>query len=228
MGLDIVELVMAVEDDFEIPLPNDWGEIRTVGDLHQVICHQLDQHRMRPLQTCPSIATFLETRNALLAMSPVARREVRPSSLLTEVISGRQRRQMWQQLQARTNISLPPLGLPDSLRTVVYVACVSVLLLLTLVAVRSAGVLLVGLVGTLLLPMLYFATRPLALAFPEGCQTVGDVVRHARQISRTENSQPTDPDVVWQRLVGIVSDQLDVPISDVTRQARFVEDLLCD
>ena len=34
--------------------------------------------------------------------------------------------------------------------------------------------------------------------------------------------------IVWQRLVGIVSDQLDVPISDVTRQARFVEDLLCD
>jgi len=108
MGLDIVELVLAVEEDFEIRLVSDWSDIHTVGDLHMVICNQLDQQKLQPTGACLTIAPFFATRDSLLAMLPVTRHEVRPSSLLTELISGRQRRKVWPDLQARTSIC--PLG----------------------------------------------------------------------------------------------------------------------
>jgi hypothetical protein len=42
MGLDIVELVMRCEEEFEVQL-EDWklGQMRTVGDLFEIICEQL-------------------------------------------------------------------------------------------------------------------------------------------------------------------------------------------
>ena len=42
-GLDIVELVLRCEESFEIEL-EDWrlGQMRTVGDLYELICQQLD------------------------------------------------------------------------------------------------------------------------------------------------------------------------------------------
>jgi acyl carrier protein len=42
MGLDIVELVMRCEEEFDVQL-EDWrlGQMRTVGDLFEIVCMQL-------------------------------------------------------------------------------------------------------------------------------------------------------------------------------------------
>jgi acyl carrier protein len=42
MGLDTVELIMAVEEDFGIEIENrDAEKVVTVGDLHQLVCEKL-------------------------------------------------------------------------------------------------------------------------------------------------------------------------------------------
>ena len=42
MGLDIVEIVLRCEEEFDVQL-EDWrlGQMRTVGDLFELICEQL-------------------------------------------------------------------------------------------------------------------------------------------------------------------------------------------
>ncbi len=43
MGLDGVELLMALEDEFEIEIPDEEAAKRTVGDLYDVIVRHLDR-----------------------------------------------------------------------------------------------------------------------------------------------------------------------------------------
>ena len=44
MGIDIVELVIEVEEAFDVKIPNDdYAELRTAGDLHDYIVTRMDR-----------------------------------------------------------------------------------------------------------------------------------------------------------------------------------------
>jgi acyl carrier protein len=84
MGMDLIELVMEVEDEFEFSLPDADAElIRTVGQLHAYVCHRL---RPRGEAVCPSARAFYQFRRALLARQPLPRRCVRPSSRISRLL----------------------------------------------------------------------------------------------------------------------------------------------
>jgi acyl carrier protein len=51
MGLDIVELVMTVEKEFGIDIPNVASEIVRVGDLHACVVQILRQHPDKEIET---------------------------------------------------------------------------------------------------------------------------------------------------------------------------------
>lgn len=71
MGLDIVELIMRVEETFEIEIPDEEAsELNTVGKLYQAILCRLG---FEDLQRCPSSAVFYQARHALMQMSGVPR-----------------------------------------------------------------------------------------------------------------------------------------------------------
>jgi acyl carrier protein len=43
MGLDVVKLIMRIEEDFSINLPDDeCGQMRTVGDLYRLVLKKLN------------------------------------------------------------------------------------------------------------------------------------------------------------------------------------------
>lgn len=232
MGLDIVELALAVEDEFEVHLEDDWNGIRTVGDLHAVICAQLDSQRQMNHSACPSIPPFFAARDALVSLTWADPRAIRPSSSLSAIISYSHRREIWAQLQTLAQIRLPPLTLPASL-----VATLKAILVPSLLVTAIGGVVMFGPSGLLVsiyttiacLVIGYYVTRPFALAFPKSCQTEADIVRHARApIYPGQRSKPIDnKDKVWDKLLAIVSDQLDAPVEDITPHARFIEDLKC-
>jgi len=235
VGLDLVNLVLAVEDEFDVYVGDDWNDIRTVDDLLLAICSQIaDQKQLQASGTCPSLKPFFKTRDAIYSLTPSPRRSVRPRSLLQTLIPRSGRRTVWEQLQSRTSIDLPPLVLPghvsSAVQTIICVLLLTIIFFL-IAAIGSAGLVLAFCISIILVPLAYFSTRPFAAAFPENCQTVRDLVRHARPpIYPTQRSSPIidQPNDVWKKLVAIVSDQLDVPVSEVTPHARFVEDLKCD
>jgi hypothetical protein len=79
-------------------------------------------------------------------------------------------------------------------------------------------------VVTLLL--FHFASRPLAVAFPRGVVTVGDLAVSTLPpgFEDAVRQQMSDQEV-WEKLRQIVVDCIGVEIEKVTFSARFVEDL---
>ena len=234
MGLDAVELVMDVEEAFEFSIPDEgYAQMRTVGELHQYILRQLEvQHQLHAEhRTCPSVPAFVEIRLAITSLLAIDRKFVRPSSQLASIIPRRLRRNIWQQLQEKAHINLPPLVLPVGLRQLTRLASLGIL-----IAAACGCVSLLGLPGMLLaLPIciglsmaLFAGSRPLAFAFPSGFRTVADIVRAARPPHYPPQRQPpfaADSDAVWHKLVEIIVNVLAVSPSEVRPSARFIEDL---
>lgn len=234
MGLDGVELVMQVEEEFEISIADsDYSQIATVGCLHQYILQQLEIRHQSYLthQTCPSVPAFVETRRAITMLLPIERKMVRPTTQLATILPRRSRRHVWQQLQAVTHIRLPPLVLPPGIRQLAIVGTVGILLTTAYACGDIFGV--VGFFFALLtctgLSVAIFAsTRPLASAFPAHFHTVADIVRAARPPHYPPQRLPlwiVDSKIVWHNLVEIIVSALAVAPSEVTPDARFVEDL---
>jgi acyl carrier protein len=85
VGLDTVELVMEIEDEFDLAIADDEAaRIQTCGDLHAYLIH-----RLRPLHgaPCASAAAFHRLRRLLLSHLPlVERRHVRPRALIHKLM----------------------------------------------------------------------------------------------------------------------------------------------
>jgi acyl carrier protein len=84
MGLDTVELVMEIEDEFAISLPDADAElIQTAGQLHAYLCHIL---RPQPAPRCASARAFYFLRRVLLTHHDLPRRAVRPSARVAHLL----------------------------------------------------------------------------------------------------------------------------------------------
>lgn len=233
MGLDMVEIVLAVEDEFGVHLPDDWGNIRTVGDLDRTICCQLETQRRIDTSACPSFEPFFATRDAILSLTTADPRAIRPSSMLATLFVANQRRAIWLELQSLAHLNLPPLRLPPSVS--ITLKCTVAAFFLT-AAVLSAsmvgpsGVLLSAFCAVILLVITFAVSRPFAIVFPKDCQSVGDIVGHASPSVYPRRRTKAFPDSaeIYPKLVNIVSDRLDVPVEDIAIDSRFIEDLKCD
>ena len=65
MGLETVELIMEVEDEFNIQIPDeDAQHIETCGQLHAYVLHRLCPSAGAP---CPTAAAFYRLRRSILA-----------------------------------------------------------------------------------------------------------------------------------------------------------------
>lgn len=232
MGLDIVELVMAVEEEFQVQLYDDFGEIRTVGDLHECIFEATRVGAEKRQRGCPSLPPFFATRDALIAAAGIPKRDVRPSRKLSDLISRSRRREVWDQLVQQTGIRLPRLELSNGVFIGVLCAVLITDVGALLFLVANFGELAVPLgaiIGCVVTILAFWACRPFAVTIPRGCQTVGDIVRRTRppQYAFQRTKKVGDSEQIWSKLVDIVSEQLDVPIGDITRDSRFIEDLRC-
>jgi acyl carrier protein len=105
MGLDTVELVMRIEEEFSIDLPDaELENVRTVGDLYQVV---LDKLETTP--SCLSSKAFYRVRRALVECLNLSRRVVRPSTLLDSLMPRASLIQHWQKIADHTGLALPAL-----------------------------------------------------------------------------------------------------------------------
>ena len=235
MGLDMVELVMAVEDEFEVALKDeDWFSIRTVADLHNAIRCQINSQVVAASLTCPSFAPFFATRDSLIALTGFDRRAIRPGTPLAELVAPADRSGFCRDVQRMTAIHLPALEYSFRGATTIFVASALAAVAGTFWATH---ILMSWQIPTACLTAASCGWgtfrlwhRRAAIHFPADCQTVGDIVRRARPPAYPAARQHLvpPPEDTWRQLVRIVSHQLDVPEDEVTQQTRFIEDLRCD
>jgi len=101
MGLDIVEYVVAIEDAFEITIPNaDAATLDTPGKLIDYLCARLKGAPDGP----PLVQTaFYRLRSALADELGVERRQVHPDSMLSD-LSARTPSAVWKGVASRLGV----------------------------------------------------------------------------------------------------------------------------
>lgn len=241
MGLDIVELVMAVEERFDIELPDDEvAGIATVGELHAFVCRKLGVTASvdQSLPVCNSQVTFHRLRRQFTEAFGVPRRAVAPSVPTDRLLSPHpeERRAQWDALRGTLAAPLPELESGRGWMTAIWAAVLAPL-------AWGAGLSLTG--DKSVLPLLLFALAPVGgvavwrgaqrnrFLVPAACGTVGQTVRAVMSygpdwpgVDATfgDGGSAWARDAVWDVLVRVVASVLDVPPDRVTPAAHFVDD----
>jgi acyl carrier protein len=221
MGLDLVELVLEVEDAFDLKIPDqDLERIRTVGALIQYVRFRVGS---RAGEFCPTSRTFYRLRRELMKALPLAREQIHPRANLETLIPASKRRRVWRQLYG-AGLELPPLRLTTSVRLVGTILVFG--LTVALACWYSIGLALVLALPAVVLTWLM--TRPLAI-HPHPSGAVRTAVLYLTPFGTLGLGgggvlRPSDREIA-EKLRLIISENLAVPIDAVTDEARFVEDL---
>lgn len=97
MGLDSVEFVMAVEEAFQIAIPDDVAErILTPGELVQYLLSRVGDGGNTP--GCLEQRAFYRLRTGVMQVFAVPRKAIVPASLWEELLPPRRTRHNWQLL----------------------------------------------------------------------------------------------------------------------------------
>jgi len=230
MGLDIVELFLAVEEGFQIHIEDEEASRAcTVGDLHELVMSKL---RGVASNRCFTSAAFYQTRRGIVELLGISRREIRPSTKLAALFQEDTRRNRWCRMQEVTGMRMPPLVCSSS---TVTTFAVGGLILGTggaaCIHARVAGVGLAAFVG-LIIGLVALRFLPgFALAFPNREETVGDLARDVLALNQaqfaTEVGGWNDREV-WETLCRIIVNQTGVERHLIKRGALIVDHLGID
>ncbi len=108
MGLDLVEWLMCVEEEFGVALPDDEAaHWRTMGDVQEWLVSQVC---LEPSDGCASSRWFYRLRQALVAEFEVERALVIPDMFVDTLLPTDDRRAAWARLATVLGVALPGLG----------------------------------------------------------------------------------------------------------------------
>lgn len=238
MGLELVEIIMDIENAFGIRfVPSDFEDerVQTVGGLFDKLTEKLNSPRV-PSGICIRMFVFHQLRRRLVESCAVHRNQIRPTTIISQIIPRSRRIEVWNDLADKTGLRFPPLRdygwwvllqftvpptvvyflwkhLPSELAVVFGLVAIVVIPL----AIRSCIGVCKGVASILCRP-------------PKNCKTVRDLVEQI--VSMNQGSLIGSGDVwshesTWKRFHEIVVSTLAVSPDEVTREARWKEDLAC-
>jgi hypothetical protein len=248
MGLDSVELVMRIEEEFSIDLPDaELESTRTVGDLYELVLSKL---KMTLAADCLSSKAFYRTRRAIVDSLRLPRRSIRPSTPLDQLVPKQVRRAQWGKITKKIELNFPRLVHPKRWKPIflsssMIWATIVILLFIGIVLKVAAHSIFVFLFGSTIVFCVGFVfwilifvitdvllrryTPFLCTEFP--VSTVGDLASMVLTMNYLHFSPATDgkqifsKEYVWERLVFIFCDQLQIDPEAVVPDATIVDDL---
>lgn len=114
MGLDVVELIMAVEEDFQIVIGDLEAEnLATVGDIYLLVLKKLGLEMEMPL-FCPSQRIFYRFRELLVEKYNVSFEAIHPKTSLQIFVPQKKkpRQDFWEMLGKDLDLRVPNLEKP--------------------------------------------------------------------------------------------------------------------
>jgi hypothetical protein len=230
MGLDGVELLMAIEDAFQIHIADEEAALAsTVGDIQNLVISKLQGQDSK---RCLTTVAFYRVRRAIISVLGVERRIVEPQTPLDLLIPEKNRRETWREIQNAMKLGLPELEHSGSILSEFVAGSVAVTvgggIYARVGAAGLAGLFVVGVViGGLLLQL----APTLAVAFPHRQATVGDLARdvaamnHARLIEEIGGWNKND---VLETVCQLITRQTDVPREMISPESLIVDHLGID
>ncbi len=237
MGLELTEIMLAVEEEFEVRKDDEFVDLRTVGGLYNWICEQV---ATRPYHKCRRLAAFLRTRRALAEFSGKAARQISLDTPLEMIVPRRRRRKAWKELEQSLEHNLPPLERPRPINwlnaglTLVFMLTLMPMAAILIVTASSltdlfGGVFVAFVILFFCTPLFAFVlegfTLPFARIIPSGCATPRSIVLNTTRGELATPARERTPEEIWSTLVDIISTKLDVKPEVLTADTRFTEDL---
>lgn len=226
MGLDSVELVMNVEERFDIKLPDSVvSPIQTVAELAAVVKSRLPT----ATDSCPSARGFCQVRRLMTTHVRIPRERIRPEARLHELFPG-DRRRKWNYLH-RHSRCLPQLVPTMQDRIRLELLCVALIILGAIAVALAAyafgwrglpfGSLIALFVGMM---TAVWVESLLATQFPSGLVTIGDLSHMLAPIEIARDDSDARK-IVEQRVVDevrrLTAEQFNLPLNKVRPESRF-------
>jgi hypothetical protein len=234
MGLDTLELVMAVEEKFGITIENEEAaKALTVGDLKRLVRAKLD---VSDVTGCLTQRAFHLIRKNAVAEFGVVRRSLRPDTSLDMVVPQSTRRESWQHFQSVLGLAeFPELVRPHSVKLTITVLVLSTLVLpIWYGALHPQHFGLWMLLGATVASALGWGfahlTRPMRTKFKVGYDRVRDLARflvakHPQVLGKPRSAKWSEEEISCL-LRELIIKQLGV--TDFDDNSRFVDDLRVD
>jgi acyl carrier protein len=217
MGLESVEIILLAEEEFGMDFPDeDLGEIRTTRQFADYIFAR----RHQDVVHCQSQAAFYHLRRALVTLTGVPRRQLRPDMRIAGLLPQKGIRAQWKALGRAINAKRMP-------RLRVRRSC----WLIPLVQLLVFGFLLHRLAASP--AVFWWASFGLLLAnwawlsfcrgdqIPPGLDTLRDLV----PLVPIAKYQDMSREEILQGVTVIVANGLGLDVAEVLPDARLVEDL---
>ena len=226
MGLDFVEIVMEVEDQFGIHFKLDeLSHVRTVGDFVAVIRARISAAAET---TCPCLTQFHRLRQLVRQTTGEPDLRIRPKSSLQATLTTEECRRLWQRLPDVFGYTPPDLAVPPKLHQfLVRLSLYS--LTCSLAYTLKTDILLLPL-ALLLNAFLAITIYQISTSFrsvpPVGWETYGDVTRQLiRTVISVKNLHLKTEEAILNQLQPIFHEILNVDPCEVVPNALLIEDL---
>lgn len=220
MGLDSVEILMDVEEEFKISFfDSDAEEITTVGQLVDAVYARL---RHNAQESCPSQHGFYIVRKQMIETLGLKRSQIKPETKLEDVISRKDRPRLWRDLIRSIGgkkTGWPSLGRPRLMGNIVGVTAISATIACVIALMYQSFLLsfLSALAGVLAVVL----TIPYKKEIPKEFSQVKDLIRFVT----TLDPKIWTKEEIFQKLKTIIVKQLGIDESKVTLDANFMDDL---
>ena len=232
MGLDGVELVMAVEDAFSISIDDaDAAQLLTPRLLTDYV---LSKVTTTTATVCLTQRAFNLLRRSLLRHGGWKRSEIAPDTSLPGLLPKNLRRDVIQKIITDLGIKRPPefvlANWVNIMLLVVPTLIAAAVTFATGQALHSIGVWIFIGVALATAGVAVRLTRPLRTEFPKSLQTIGDFARWV-MVNKPDLAQTNTPgwtrEQITIRVHDIIVEQLGIK-PDFSEDANFVKDLGMD
>jgi len=245
MGMDLIEISMHIEKTFGVEFPlDDFGDMFgaddvTVGHLYERILNKLHLRDVGRYHLNLNFQFWRGMRLALHSATGVEEDRILLQTPLAELFPRTNRRGVWTDLTNICPWKIPELDYPRMVSVVglAVAGCTVVIDQFQIWQIPGLNALwpILGLIGL----WVFFETYVKFLSFcarwrirlPSGMTTVKDLCRHVLAVNYRRICETTglaaaeEPSKVWEKLVEILCETLDVESGEVTFNSRLVQDL---
>lgn len=231
MGLDTVELIMGIEDEFGIIIPDeDVENLQTMQEAHNYIFNQL---RTRPIFPCPNQHAFYQLRKALLEIGNFSRSSIRPDSKTRQFLPEHYPYRFWKELKKQTDCTFPDLTLNPKigLYGLILPLCFTAGIFCLFYKFDELSSTLVTSIAFLFFSFIFYVAFLYALGgipalctnIPRECKTLRSFSKHT---ARTNYVSVKSSEVnVWNRLCRVVSEFSGVKEEDLKPETNLLTEL---
>jgi len=220
MGLDTVELLMAIEDEFGIHIDDDDAvNLTTPEEAANYVYARVRKSEEDP---CLSQKGFYKLRKVITETFNVKRNKIKPDTELKELLGDNIKRN-WKLLKNSIGVKdFPHLKRSNAL----FYSAVLIAPLITVIPLllNSAPLELILISFLLLSVLLNSITYKMASIIPTEYASVSSLIPYV------ECSKNTiwEKEHIIQRIIEITSEQLSIPIEKINKDSHFVQELGAD